>query len=881
MTLWLDPDIQNRYAILGEIGRGGMGCVYKAHDTHLDSVVALKVILNHANTLNFQRFEREAKVLATLAHPNIIKIIDYGTFSDGRRYIVMPLIEGETLDKWIQSQDDKVESSVRVVKTLSQVLSYLHSKEIVHRDLKPENIMMSQEKGEPILLDFGLVRPDGVSAENLTTSGVAIGTYAYMPPEQANGTEVDSRSDVYGLGAILYHCLCGRPPIVSDAGYYEVLRQIFEDDPPPPSTFNDALPRSLSDFCLRCLSKNPSHRPQSADKFSKELELAWSNRGKSQKPKRAMIGVAIAVLVILLLSGMTWAIRQEEDSKPVTEVTLSLNGGLPGLRVYAEERLLGTIKADGTLNLSLKTGSTELSIVRETGERYQIPVTLKAGQEKSLKLGPRGLVNLKASQRFRVTIRNSKGEIARDEDGKEVLKRLLPISIELAFGQYTVEGTTRSRLKKERRHYDRKLIVKPGKKVSQRIAVGFETKLPMKDTWVEPVFTDLDGDGFQDFIFVGSIGQGHGQSFAISGYNGELLWRSSEHTSFWARPLIRNATNPPQIALAIRKDGQRRCALLDPKSGTISSLFNAPKGSPLQRNIGPVPFGEIDLSGRKKGLATAGDYSVWLFNQDLQLTATLKLDKRIKFHFKSKRMPTITDLDQDGRRNDLVIRLCDEIGESKKETVTREIRAYRDIDRKQEPEAYQGLKFDSDQDTRFQVFEEAGIVLIYSTNTKSRLVELQFVDAKTFKEINSATVRGSIIDVAESKTLKRIYVHSYFDRETRVRDGAVESRLTVFDQLGKKVGGRMTDSSSQSLAHVQTPKGTSRLLILSPELMRSRIAFGALVLISAESDLKELWRSRTFNQKPSFLTKDLDKDGRSEIIVQSGGKLLVESAPNK
>ncbi|MDF1662202.1 MAG: serine/threonine-protein kinase [Planctomycetota bacterium] len=880
MTAQSDPAPQNRYSILGEIGRGGMGCVYKALDTRLDRIVALKVTLGHANFLDVRRFEREAKVLASLCHPNIIQVLDFGSFPDGRQFIVMPYIEGETLDRWMKSQQDEVDASVRVILTLSRALSYVHSKDVIHRDLKPQNIMMCQVTGEPILLDFGLVRPDGVSVEKLTASGVVLGTYSYMAPEQANGTKVDARADIYGLAAILYHCFCGRPPVIDESGHYVMMKKIFEELPPSPMMINPDLPKSLNDFCLRSLAKSPSQRPQDADEFARELELAWSTKEVEQK-NGGKVGVVIVLLVLMLAIGLTWGFSQEES--PVAEMPiLKLNGGIADLRVYNGERYLGTIKADGTLNLRLKTGSTELSIARETGERYQVSVTLKAGQEKALKLRPRGLVNLKANQKFRVTIRNSNGEIAKDRDGKEVLKRLLPISIELAFGQYTVEGTTRSRLKKERRHYDRKLIVKPGKKVSQRIAVGFETKLPMKDTWVEPVFTDLDGDGFQDFIFVGSIGQGHGQSFAISGYNGELLWRSSEHTSFWARPLIRNATNPPQIALAIRKDGQRRCALLDPKSGTISSLFNAPKGSPLQRNIGPVPFGEIDLSGRKKGLATAGDYSVWLFNQDLQLTATLKLDKRIKFHFKSKRMPTITDLDQDGRRNDLVIRLCDEIGESKDETVTREIRAYRDIDRKQDPEAYQGYKIDSENNAQFMVLEELGIILIYNYRPQAEVTDIQFVEAKTFTEINKVSIRGSIIDVTESKTLKRIYVHSYFDRETRVRDGTVEARLTVLDRLGKKVGGRMTDPSSQSLVHVQTPKGASRLLILSPELRGSTMTQGALVLISAESGLQELWRSRSFHRKKfRFIAEDLDRDGRSEIIVMSKDKLLVESAPNK
>lgn len=858
-----------------------MGCVYRALDTRLDRVVALKIIIEQGNFLNFHRFEREAKVLASLNHPNIVPVLDFGTFADGRRFMAMPFIEGDTLDRWIKTQQDEVAASVRVVLRLSKALAYLHSKEVIHRDLKPQNVIISRETGEPILLDFGLARPDGISLEKLTASGVVLGTYNYMPPEQANGAKVDARADVYGLGAILYHCLCGRPPIVSGAGHYMMMKQIFEETPPNPSSFDDTIPHSLNEFCLRTLSKSPRLRPQSSEEFTIELERAWSSRGTAPGKNLKKIGAVIVLLILLIATVGALAVSLQEEPVAPEDPVLTLSNGIPDLKVLEGERLLGAIGADGTLTLRLSAGPKKLSIVRETGERYETTVSLMRDQKLPLKLTPRGLVTLSANQKIRVTIRNSAGKVARDEEGKEISQRTLPFSNELVFGTYTVEGMVRSQVKKERRRFRRSLVVKPGATLEHKIPVGFQITSPLIKVWADPRVVDLNNDGVKDFVLVSRRRGNRGQSIAISGFDGRVLWLSSLDTVYWARPVLRSSINPPELVIADLKNNERRCVSLELKSGQELSAFRVPSGSQLQWHVGPVPFGEIDFAGGKKGFATAGHSAIWLVNQEGELASTLSLDRKIKFHLRSQMTPMITDLDRDGRKNDLILRLCDEVGDPKQETVTREIRAYRDIDRKQDPEAFQGFSYKSSRDVQFKVFEELGLIIIYSYQPESKEMKLQFVDARSFKEIKTATVRGSIVKFAAIARLKRIFVHSYFDRELRLENGAVDAKLTVFNVRGQKLHERMNPPNSRHLAPLWTPSGGSRLLILSPELINKRMTVGALVMISAENGYDEVWRSKSFKEDVRFVTTDLDLDGRSDIVIMSDGQLTVEMAPNK
>ncbi|MGA2061208.1 MAG: serine/threonine-protein kinase [Thermoguttaceae bacterium] len=284
------------YQLLAEIGRGGMGVVYKARQEDLDRVVAVKMILSShlASPEQVRRFQAEARAAAKLRHSHIVPIHEVGQLN-GQDYFTMDYIEGQSLAQYITEKTGTqlvcrdgpkgashklaaspfspidVPTAVRIVSAIARAVEYLHRQGIVHRDLKPSNILLDTQ-GEPYLTDFGLAKFFAPDAEH-TATGVIAGTPAYMAPEQAagRGREVGPGADVYSLGAILYELLTGVPPFLEE-NPLDTLLNVLSVDPMLPRRLNPKIPRQLELICLTCLRKTPGERYASAEALADDLD---------------------------------------------------------------------------------------------------------------------------------------------------------------------------------------------------------------------------------------------------------------------------------------------------------------------------------------------------------------------------------------------------------------------------------------------------------------------------------------------------------------------------------------------------------------------------------------------------------------------------------
>ncbi len=261
-----DASVAQRYRLEQEIGRGGMGVVYRAHDTLLDRPVAVKLL--HGIGLEAEsraRLLREARAVASLEHPNIVTIYDAGEAreSDGAPYIVMQLVRGQSLrDQPPRTLDE----TLAVARQVCAALDHAHAHGLVHRDLKPGNVLITPD-GAAKLVDFGLARS---SDSRLTATGAIVGTVHYLAPEQALGKEVDGRADLYALGVMLYELACGRLPFTADDPVAVVVQHLYSA-PEPPTTHNPAIPATLEAIILRLLAKEPGERFATAGEVLRAL----------------------------------------------------------------------------------------------------------------------------------------------------------------------------------------------------------------------------------------------------------------------------------------------------------------------------------------------------------------------------------------------------------------------------------------------------------------------------------------------------------------------------------------------------------------------------------------------------------------------------------
>jgi hypothetical protein len=301
------------YEVLGELGRGGMGVVCKARQTHLNRVVALKMILVGplASAADVQRFRAEAEAAAQLDHPHIVPIYEVGDHN-GQPYFSMKLIEGTSLSEHLPRLAQNRRAAVRLLIAVARATHHAHQRGIIHRDLKPANILVDA-RGEPHVTDFGLARRVEEDS-GLTRTGAILGTPSYMAPEQARGEKgLTTAVDVYSLGAVLYELLPGRPPFMADTPLETVL-QVIDKEPERPRLLNPAADRDLELICLKGLAKDPQQRYASAEALAADLEHWLAGEPLSVRPPslvsllrfwlRQNFGAAGWVVVIGVLFGL-------------------------------------------------------------------------------------------------------------------------------------------------------------------------------------------------------------------------------------------------------------------------------------------------------------------------------------------------------------------------------------------------------------------------------------------------------------------------------------------------------------------------------------------------------------------------------------------------
>lgn len=316
------PDFRNgdsEFSGIEYIGQGGMGVVYKAYDRNFDRWVALKFSA-HSHLIGasgVERFRTEAQSMARLRHPNIVTIHETGEYQ-GRPYFVMDLIGGTPLSDRAQEFVNRPRDAAALVETIAMAVHHAHQRRVLHNDLKPANILMDEED-RPHVTDFGLARRLGEGAASSATGAVG-GTAGYMSPEQIDGREITTASDVYGLGAILYTLLTGRAPF-HGATVQETLDKVQHADPIPPRTINPIVDGDLEAICLRCLKKHRSERYVSASSLAHDLQrylggietiarpwtrhervLSWCRRNKVEAGLAAGVAAVWIFAMVMALS---------------------------------------------------------------------------------------------------------------------------------------------------------------------------------------------------------------------------------------------------------------------------------------------------------------------------------------------------------------------------------------------------------------------------------------------------------------------------------------------------------------------------------------------------------------------------------------------------
>ena len=411
------------YQLLEEVARGGMGVVYKARQTTLNRVVALKMILagQLASVEDVQRFYGEARAAAALQHPNIVAIHEVGAH-DGQHYFSMDFIEGPSLAELVRDNPLAPAEAARLVEVVARAVHHAHRQGVIHRDLKPANILLafsdaSQKRSSPQrfseaslndcmprITDFGLAkRLEGDAG--LTATGAVVGTPSYMPPEQANGQSVGPTADIYSLGAVLYELVTGRPPFRA-ATALDTLMQVLKDEPAAPRLLNPAVGRDLETIILKCLAKEPARRYASAEELADDLLAFREGRSiKARRPgrlertgrwlRRHRRRVALTALTALLSMAVAagavvgWLSHQERRrQQALGHVSVTVSGpgltaevldeqGRQAVQPFAVPNRDAVLLPPGSYTLRLKgpwRPTLTLPLRVEYGGRHEIPV---------------------------------------------------------------------------------------------------------------------------------------------------------------------------------------------------------------------------------------------------------------------------------------------------------------------------------------------------------------------------------------------------------------------------------------------------------------------------------------------------------------------------
>ena len=326
------------YEIESAIGAGGMGEVYRARDTRLDRVVAVKVLLERVSgdPDHRKRFEQEARAVSSLNHPNICTLFDVGRHDD-TDFLVMEFLEGQTLAMRLQSGPLPLRDALTTATEIADALAAAHRAGVIHRDLKPGNVMLTKQGAK--LLDFGLARRhrpttdlarEAVTRTALTELGTIVGTVPYMAPEQLEGLEADARTDLFALGAVLYEMLTGRRAF-EGGSQVSLIAAILQTSPPPASETMAAIPPVVDQIITTCLAKDPDERWQSATDLARTLRwLPGIEARPADDPWfswRRYLATAAATTLVVASAILAWPDRPAESQARLSRVDIMLPTG--------------------------------------------------------------------------------------------------------------------------------------------------------------------------------------------------------------------------------------------------------------------------------------------------------------------------------------------------------------------------------------------------------------------------------------------------------------------------------------------------------------------------------------------------------------------------